>query len=136
MLVWVFLGLGSILYGKLIYLSSGESRQPFLHPWIIRVPALDLDHCPGVQSRNFQPSIESNEPAFHDLILVCAAVYHGLFRNPGRTSGWFLPALVAIWIIVWVGAPRFGLILSILLVIGIAIFHQQFVSLVMVGDNA
>jgi O-antigen ligase len=133
MLVWVFLGLGSIYIISLFTSGVGNLVSRFftygisgslLWIWIIA-----LAFSQGIFNHQLRPISR-----LLLLILVCAALYHGLFRNPGWTSGW-LPALVAIWIIVWVGAPRFGLILSILLVIGIAIYHQQFVSLVMVGDN-
>ena len=133
MLVWVFLGLGSIYILSLFTSGVGNLVSRFftygLSGSLLWIWIIALAFSQGIFNHQLRPISR-----LLLLILVCATLYHGLFRNPGWTSGW-LPALVAIWIIVWVGAPRFGLILSILLVIGIAIFHQQFVSLVMVGDN-
>jgi hypothetical protein len=132
-LVWAFLVLGSIYVLSLITSSVGNLVSRFfaygmsgsqLWIWIIA-----LAFSQGIFNRQLRPMIR-----ILLIILVSATLYHGLFINRGWTSGW-LPALVAMWVIIWVGAPRYGLILSILLVIGIAVSHRQFVSFVMIGDN-
>jgi O-antigen ligase len=133
MLVWVFLGLGSIYILSLFNSGVGNLVSRFFPPGIsgsvLWIWIIALAFSQGVFNHQLKPLSR-----LLLLLLVCVALYHGIFMNRGWTSGW-LPALVAIWIIVWVGAPRFGLILTILIALGFVIFHQQLVSLVMIGDN-
>ena len=132
-LVWIFLGLGSMYIlsyfnsnlGNLFsrYFPSGVTGALF---WVWMVV---LSFSQAVFNRKLKPTFR-----LILLGLACAALYVGLFRNIGWTSGW-LPALVALLVVIWMRAPRIGIVLTILLGVGIALFYKQFVGLVMVGDN-
>ena len=67
-------------------------------------------------------------------VLVLAAFYVGLFRGRAWASGW-LPALVAVGVVVWTGAPRLGLLATLAGGLIAALKVQQVIGAVMVGDQ-
>ncbi len=67
-------------------------------------------------------------------LITLSTLYYALILNRAWTSGW-LPALVAVAVILLVGAPRIGLSLTILFGV-LAVLNLNFLSsLIWVGDN-
>lgn len=132
-LVWIFLGWGSVyIFSALVpgagnlllrYVPQGITGALFW-TWLVAI-----SFSQGVFNRRLKP-------VFRLLFVgaACGALYIGLFRTAGWTSGW-LPAVVAVLVIVWVGAPKVGLVLSAALGVGFILFHQRFTGFLMGGDN-
>jgi hypothetical protein len=66
--------------------------------------------------------------------LVLATLYIGLFQARAWASGW-LPPLVAVIGILWAGAPRLGLLVTLAGGAVGALSRQEVIGLVMIGDQ-
>lgn len=68
------------------------------------------------------------------IALICGVLYVALVIERGWVSGW-LPPLVAVVAILWIGAPRFGMLATLFAGI-LGIFKiQTVINAVMIGDN-
>jgi O-antigen ligase len=66
--------------------------------------------------------------------IAMATLYVGFFVVRAWTSGW-LPAMVAMVVVLWFGAPRLGLVATIVGAILMVIKATEVTNVVMVGDN-
>jgi O-antigen ligase len=66
--------------------------------------------------------------------LLVATLYLGLFPSRAWAAGW-LPALVGAMVILWVGAPRLGLLASLVGGSVTLLYLEKAIGLVMIGDQ-
>lgn len=66
--------------------------------------------------------------------LVLATLYTGLTQARDWVSGW-LPPLVAVATIVWIGAPRFGVAATLAAGVAVAVYAPRLLALVLSADN-
>lgn len=132
-LVFLFLGLGTIYILGDLFHSLGVVINRFIVPdvtgslfWVWLV------------SLSFsQALINKSLRMVWRLALFSLAVgtlFVGLVQNSGWTSGW-LPALVSVFVILWVAHPRFSILPGALLAGLVALRMDKITSLFMVGDN-
>lgn len=68
------------------------------------------------------------------ILVVLGTFYQSFIQGQAWTSGW-LPALVALGVILFVARPRLALFLTLAGIAGWFVFNQQLRGLVMTGDN-
>lgn len=132
-LTWLFLALGALyIAGRLV---------PGLGRFVLRL------FQPGATGSLFWTwlvALAFSQAAFNRRLhpgwrlalggLVLATFYVGLFQNRSWASGW-LPPLVAVVVILWVGAPRLGLLATLAGGAVAALNVQKVIGLVMIGDQ-
>ena len=131
-LTWLFLTFGGLYIvgrivpglGRLLDLFPNGATGSAFWIWIVAL---------SISQALFNTRME-NRWRFALGMLTLFAFYIGLFRVRWWASGW-LPSLVALFVIIWVSAPRLGLMAT--LVIGVVgVFNAQlFIGLIMVGDQ-
>jgi hypothetical protein len=68
--------------------------------------------------------------------VVAGTFYYALFMNRGWVSG-YAPPLVTAFIIIWVGAPQFGPLVTLAGIVGGAVKMQELISnVIFIGDNS
>jgi hypothetical protein len=67
--------------------------------------------------------------------LALATIYVGVFELREWNSGW-MPPLVAIAVILWMGAPRLGFLLTLAGIAGVMPKIQKLIDVIVVEDNA
>ncbi|MGI5836287.1 MAG: O-antigen ligase family protein [Chloroflexota bacterium] len=132
-LVWLFLFLGALfIIGRLVpqlshvtsdFFSSGSSGSLF---WVW-IAALSISQA-GFNSKLLVPS----RFALFGLTLI--TLYVAFYQGGGWTSGW-LPATVAVIATLWIGAPRLGLVATMVVIALIAVDPPRALGLVLAGDN-
>jgi hypothetical protein len=133
-LTWIFLGVsGLYVVGQLI---PGLGR--YVSP-LFQFRATGSLFWTWLVALAFSQAAYNGRLKYHWRLLLgllsVAAIYLPLFHGRPWASGW-IPALTAAFAIVWLGAPRIGLLLSLTASV-VALFNlQRVIGLVMVGDNS
>jgi O-antigen ligase len=132
--VWLFLALGAAYVVTALFPAVGRTVSGLLPggaagslfwAWLVALSAgLALFH------RNLRPIVRVG------LLAMTAAVFYvNLFEGRRWASGW-IPALVALLAVIWVGRPKVAAAISVPLLIGTIVFYPQITDVLLEGDNA
>jgi O-Antigen ligase len=132
-LVWTFVGLTSLyVLGSLIP-SVGEVTWKILPSgaagsltwtWLVALCLSQAVHNPEL----------GRWPRALMLGLVAATFYSSVFQGGAWASGW-IPALVAVLVVLWLVMPRLGLILTLAGLILAALNFETFLNLLLKGNE-